>query len=55
MTTTNVWDKTEKMLHSLAGCRDSFELLVRFASIQDLELLCAQVSLLDLAVCFHIN
>lgn len=29
VTTTNVWDKTEKMLQSLAACQDNFELLVR--------------------------
>jgi hypothetical protein len=28
-TTVNVLDKTEKMLVSLAACRDRFELLVR--------------------------
>ena len=34
VTTTNVWDKTEKMLHSLAVCKDAFELLVRGERIQ---------------------
>lgn len=28
VTTANVWDKTEKLLQSLAVCRDRFELLV---------------------------